>query len=144
MVVKYKLVIKMKISTKGRYALIIMVYLAKHYDENRYISLKEISHSEGISVKYLEKIIFLINKDNYLSSQRGSDGGYKLSRTPKEYQLYDIITKAEGEISITTCVNSQFKCYKKAKCCSYRLWSELNGVITEFLKNKTLEDLIRE
>lgn len=134
----------MKISTKGKYALMIMIYLAQHYNENRYITLKEISQKEGISLKYLEKIIVLINKDNYLVSLRGSEGGYKLSFEPKKYSIYDIISKAEGEISVTTCVNASFNCCKKAKCRSYKLWNELNGVIIDFLKSKTLEDYIKE
>lgn len=134
----------MKISTKGRYALTIMMYLADHYKENRYITLKEISEKEGISLKYLEKIIVLINKDNYLTSLRGSEGGYKLSYEPKKYYIYDIISKAEGEISITTCVDSDFVCCKKTKCKSYRLWNELNDVIIDFLKSKTLEDYTKE
>lgn len=132
----------MKISTKGRYALIIMIYLAQHYKENRYITLKEISEKEGISLKYLEKIIVSINKDNYLLSQRGSDGGYKLSSDPKNYHIYDIITKSEGNIAVTTCLNANFECCKKAKCKSYRLWNDLNDVIIDFLKNKTLDELI--
>ena len=132
----------MKISTKGRYALIIMIYLAQHYKENRYITLKEISEKEGISLKYLEKIIVSINKDNYLLSQRGSDGGYKLSKEPKSYYVYDIITRSEGDIAVTTCLNANFECCKRAKCKSYRLWNELNDVIINFLKNKTLDELI--
>jgi Rrf2 family protein len=138
------MVIEMKISTKGRYALMIMIYLAQHYKENRFITLKEISQKEGISLKYLEKIIVLINKDNFLLSQRGSEGGYKLSNEPKNYYIYDIITKAEGDISVTTCVNANFECCKKAKCRSYKFWNELNSVIVDFLKNKTLDEYIKE
>jgi Rrf2 family protein len=134
----------MKISTKGRYALLIMMYLAKHYDENRYITLKEISEKEGISLKYLEKIITSINKDNFLLSQRGSDGGYKLSSPPINYKIYDIISKAEGEISVATCVNSNFKCAKQNTCFSYKIWNDLNTLIKDFLENKTLDDYIKE
>ena len=112
------------------------------YNENRYITLKEISEKEGISLKYLEKIIVSINKDNYLLSQRGSEGGYKLATEPKNYYVYDIITKSEGNIAVTTCLNASFNCGKKAKCSSYRLWNDLNGVIIDFLKSKTLDELI--
>ena len=118
----------MKISTKGRYALTIMIYLAQHYEENRYITLKEISQKEGISLKYLEKIIFLINK----------------ASKPKDYHIYEIIAKAEGDIAITTCLNASFACCKRAKCRSYKLWNELNDVIVDFLKNKTLDEYIKE
>ena len=132
----------MRISTKGRYALIIMIYLAQRYNENRYITLKEISEKEGISLKYLEKIIVPINKDNYLLSQRGSEGGDTLATEPKNYYVYDIITKSEGNIAVTTCLNASFNCGKKAKCRSYRLWNDLNGFIINFLKSKTLDELI--
>lgn len=144
MVVKYKLVIEVKISTKGRYALSIMAYLASHYNEDNYITLKEISEKENISLKYLERIIASLNKEGYLLSQRGSEGGYKLSKSPKEYTLYDIISKAEGNIAITSCVNSKFLCSKKGECRSFKLWNDLNQVIINFLDGKTLEDFIKE
>lgn len=144
MVVEYKLVIEVKISTKGRYALSIMAYLASHYNEDKYITLKEISEKENISLKYLERIITSLNKDGYLLSQRGSEGGYKLSKSPKEYTLYDIISKAEGNIAITSCVNSKFLCSKKGECRSFKLWNDLNQVIINFLDGKTLEDFIKE
>lgn len=134
----------MKISTKGRYALSLMSYLAVHYKEDRYISLKEISENENISLKYLEKIITSLNKDNYLKSQRGTDGGYKLSFEPKAYTIYDIVSKAEGEIAITSCLSNDFVCLKKENCRSYKLWGELNSVIVDFLKSKTLEEYIKE
>ena len=134
----------MKISTKGRYALSIMAYLAKNYDEDRYVTLKEISDNEKISLKYLEKIISLLNKDNYLISLRGSEGGYKLAKSPKEYTLYDIISSAEGNIAITSCVDAKFICSKREKCRSFKLWNELNQVIINFLDSKTLEDYMKE
>lgn len=134
----------MKISTKGRYALSIMAYLAKNYDEDRYVTLKEISENEKISLKYLEKIISLLNKDNYLISLRGSEGGYKLAKAPKEYTLYDIISSAEGNIAITSCVDAKFICSKREKCRSFKLWNELNQVIIDFLDSKTLEDYMKE
>lgn len=134
----------MKISTKGRYALAIMAYLARNYNDNRYVTLKEISEKENISLKYLERIISLLNKDNFLLSLRGSEGGYKLSKAPKEYAIYDIISKAEGKIAITSCVDSKFVCSRKEKCRSFKLWNELNQVIIDFLNSKTLEEYIKE
>ena len=134
----------MKISTKGRYALAIMAYLAKNYNDDQYVTLKEISENENISLKYLERIIASLNKENYLSSLRGSEGGYKLAKSPKEYTIYDIVSKAEGKIAITSCVDSKFICNKKEKCRSFRLWNELNQVIIDFLNSKTLEDYMKE
>ena len=84
----------------------------------------------------LSKIIVLINKDDYLLSLRGSDGGYKLSQEPRKYKVYDIIQKAEGDITISSCLNANFECCKRAKCRSYKLWNELNSVIIDFLESK--------
>lgn len=134
----------MKISTKGRYALTIMAYLANNYKDERYITLKEISEKENISLKYLERIIASLNKNEFLISLRGSEGGYKLAKSPKEYTIYDIISKSEGDIAITSCVDSKFVCSKREKCRSFKLWSDLNKVIIDFLDSKTLEDYIKE
>ena len=134
----------MKISTKGRYALAIMSYLARNYKEDRYITLKEISEKENISLKYLEKIISMLNKGGYLLSLRGSEGGYKLAKDPKEYTIYEIISKTEGDIVVTSCVDSKFICSKKEKCRSFKSWNELNNVIINFLNGKTLDDYTKE
>ena len=134
----------MKISTKGRYAFLIMVYLAKHYTDERYIRLKEISENENISLKYLEKIITNLNKNNYLLSQRGSEGGYKLSKSPENYNILELLEKAEGDIKVVSCVGGDFVCQKSKKCTSFKLWNELNNVITDYLKSKTLKDFMEE
>ena len=134
----------MRISTKGRYGLAIMTYLAKEYESDRYITLKEISEYENISLKYLEKIMLNFKNSDYFKSCRGSDGGYKLSYPPKHYTIKDILETAEGSIEITSCVNGDFECEKKDKCLSVKLWKDLNNIITDYLKNKTLEDLVKE
>ena len=92
-------VIYVKMSTKGRYALTTMMYLANHYSDEKYVSLKEISDSEGISFKYLEKIVNNLNKNNYLDVQRGNNGGYKLKKKPEEYVIGDILRVSEGNLA---------------------------------------------
>ena len=77
----------MKISTKGRYALTVMIYLGREYINNNFISLKEISDSEGISLKYLEKIIINLRKSDFFITSTGKDGGYKLKREPSKYSI---------------------------------------------------------
>ena len=84
----------MKISTKGRYALSIMFYLAKNYSD-RYISLKEIAENEELSFKYLEKIMIDLNKNNYLDTLRGNNGGYRLKKEPKYYLMLSKTSKLE-------------------------------------------------
>jgi len=131
----------MKISTKGRYALVIMINLAKGYKENNYITLKEISNKENISLKYLEKIIVPLKKNNLVISSRGENGGYMLNKKPSEYKVGDIIRISEGDINITDCV-SNGKCPLKQSCPTYSLWKGLNDTINNYLDTKTLEDLI--
>ena len=92
----------MKITTKGRYALLIMSDIAKSGTE--YTSLNEISIKENISVKYLEKIMALLRKAKFVVSSRGSEGGYKLTRKPEEYTIAEILTVAEGNIAPVKCV----------------------------------------
>lgn len=134
----------MRITTKGRYGLVIMLYLANHYKNDDYITLKEISESEGISLKYLEKIMISLNKTDFLKSLRGSDGGYKLAYEPKHYTIKEILNVSEGNLDIVTCLNDEHECPKKENCSSIRLWKGLNNVIDDYLSNKTLEDFMEE
>lgn len=134
----------MKISTKGRYAFRLMINLANKYKEDRYVSLKEISDEEGISLKYLEKIIGLFNKKDYFITSRGVDGGYKLASNPVNYKIGDIIRTAEGDIAPTLCVHDDFKCPNKDKCNRVVLWKELDDVVNTFLDSKTLADYMEK
>lgn len=131
----------MKISTKGRYAVTIMVELAKAYKEDKYISLHDISESTDISVKYLEKIMLSLKKQDFFISSRGGQGGYKLAKSPSEYKMGDIIRAAEEIIDISPCANNTF-CPRKTSCTSFPLWQELSEVINNYLDSKTLEDYI--
>ena len=129
----------MKISTRGRYALIIMIYLAKNYESNNYITLKEISEKEDISLKYLEKIMALLTKAKLVETLRGASGGYRLNKNPKEYSILEIIKASEGPIKTVDCDNN---CSKKDTCISKKLWCDLDNTLNEFFDNKTLNDLL--
>ena len=133
----------MRISTKGRYGLVIMIYLAREYNTGRFVSLKEISENEEISLKYLEKIMLNFKDTDYFISSRGSEGGYKLAHSPKEYNLKDIFEKLEGNIEIVSCLNEGVPCLKKNRCVSRILWKDINNLINDYLSTKTLEDLIK-
>lgn len=129
----------MKISTKGKYGITIMTYLAKHYKEDRYISLKEISENEDISYKYLEKLMINLNKDDYIDVKKGNNGGYKLKDVPKTYKIGDILRKLENS-GITNC--DEKKCEKKDKCVTYSIYKELNDEFNEVMDNKTLDNYL--
>lgn len=132
----------MKISTKGRYALRIMIDLALHND-GRYISLKEISERQEISNKYLEQIIALLNKAGFLETARGNMGGYKLSKKPKEYIVGDILRATEGDLAPIYCLTEDGECIRQKNCKTYAFWKGLDDVINEYIDGKTLEDLIK-
>lgn len=132
----------MKVSTKGRYALIIMINLAKNYKNNTYMSLKEISEKENISLKYLEKIMMILNKEKYLDVSRGNNGGYKLKKEPKEYIIGDILRTAEGSLAPISCLTDESFCEKKDECISFSFWNGLYDEINSYVDNKTLEDFL--
>ena len=132
----------MKISTKGRYALRVMIDLALH-DNGEYISLKEISQRQEISNKYLEQIISLLNKAGYLKTARGNTGGYKLSKMPKEYKVGDILRATEGDLAPIYCLTEDGECNRQKGCKTYSFWKGLDNVINEYIDSKTLEDLIK-
>lgn len=132
----------MRISTRGRYALVVMINLAKSFDSDKFVSLKEISESENISLKYLEKIMLLLNKEKLLITSRGNAGGYKLAKSPKEYTIFEILKASEGDLKPVSCLTSEEACTKKEKCSVLPFFNELDSVINEFLNSKTLEDIL--
>ena len=132
----------MKISTKGRYALRVMIDLATH-DNGKYISLKEIAGRQEISNKYLEQIISLLNKAGYLETARGNTGGYKLSKKPKDYTVGDILRANEGDLAPIYCLTEEGECNKQKDCRTYSFWKGLDNVINEYIDSKTLADLIK-
>lgn len=132
----------MKISTKGRYALRVMIDLVLNSNE-KYVTAKEISERQEISNKYLEQIIAMLNKAGYLETARGNTGGYKLARKPNEYIVGDILKATEGDLSPIDCLTEEGKCKRQEKCTTYSFWKGLDDVINEYVNNKTLEDLIK-
>ncbi|HOZ55086.1 MAG TPA: RrF2 family transcriptional regulator [Clostridia bacterium] len=132
----------MKISTKGRYALRIMIDLAINND-GRFIPLKDIAKRQEISNKYLEQIISLLNKVGFLESSRGYTGGYRLMKNPSEYSVGDILRATEGELAPIYCLTEQGVCNRKQDCKTYSFWKGLDNVISDYINGKTLEDLIK-
>lgn len=134
----------MKITTKGRYAIVIMLFLANHYEEGEFISLKDIAEEENISLKYLEKIMGLLNKEKFFISSRGQVGGYKLAHDPSYYKIGDILNAAEKDIVTVECVKEDNSCPKQGLCKTYPIWKELNDEINKYLNSKTLADYIEK
>lgn len=132
----------MKISTKGRYALRLMIDLAV-YNNGEPISIKDISKRQDISGKYLEQIISVLNKAGYVKSVRGAQGGYMLAKEPKEYTVGMILRLTEGDLSPVSCVNAgEAECDKYGSCVTIRVWKQINDAINNVIDNITLEDLV--
>ena len=132
----------MKISTKGRYALRMLIDLAEHQNAG-YISLKEIAERQHISKKYLEQIIPVFNKTDMLRTNRGSQGGYMLARSPEKYTVGEILRLTEGSLSPVSCVDQEpIQCDRSADCATLPIWQGLSRVINEYLDGITLQDIL--
>lgn len=132
----------MKISTKGRYALRVMIDLALN-NNGKYISLKDIAERQEISNKYLEQIISLLNKAGYLETARGNTGGYKLAKEPKEYTVGNILRATEGDLAPIYCLTEDGECDRQKGCKTYSFWKGLDDVINKYIDSRTLQDLIK-
>ncbi len=131
----------MRISTKGRYALKVMIDLAQHND-GTYISLKEIAARQDISIKYLEAIVGILNKAGFVGSQRGKSGGYRLLRDTGEYTAGSILKIAEGSLAPVSCLDGASGCEKADECTSLPLWRNLDRVVDDYLESVTLKDIL--
>lgn len=132
----------MKISTKGRYALRLMIDLAENKEDGR-ISLKDISRRQDISLKYLEQIVSPLTKAGLIKSTRGPQGGYSLVKSPKEYTPKDILVVVEGPIACVSCLETEKNlCPRYAECPTVVLYEGLNKVICDYLDSYTLDDLV--
>lgn len=134
----------MKISTKGRYALRLMVDLALN-NNGENISLKEISARQGISVKYLEQIISMLNRAGFVKSERGSNGGYRLTKLPDEYTVGMILRLTEGSLAPIACVDEGGAgCERFGSCSTFSVWKKLNDAVNDVVDNITIADLVLE
>ena len=132
----------MKISTKGRYALRLMLDLAIH-NTGEAVSLKDIAKRQGISDKYLEQIISILNSAHFVRSVRGAQGGYTLTRRPDEYTVGMILRLTEGSLSPVACVGEDaVACTKMETCATKELWRRLNDAINGVVDHITLADLV--
>ena len=134
----------MKISTKGRYGMRLMVELACSFPSKKPVLLREIAEKQGISVKYLEQIVMLLKNAKLIRSIRGAKGGYLLIKAPSEIRLSEVLEALEGNIDITECVGYPDLCDKSDNCVTREIWETISSKIREFLYSLTLEDICKE
>ena len=132
----------MMISTKGRYALRVMLELAAH--KEGFLSLKEVAEQQEISMKYLEAIVAILNRAGMVRSQRGKDGGYQLARPADQITVAEVLRSTEGTLSPVACPSLDGSlCSRADQCLTLPLWQALDQRIDGYLSTVTLEDLLR-
>ena len=133
----------MKITTKGRYALRIMLELASIKDD-KLLTVGELAGKTKISEKYLEQIIGKLTKAKLLFSQRGSNGGYKLARSTMQISVGEILNATEGNIKTVSCMENGNNCARFEKCLTVNVWAGLNKVISDYLNSVSLYDVLNK
>lgn len=134
----------MIVSTKGRYALRVMVGLAQR-DAAQYIPLKEIAEAEGISQKYLEAIMTTLSKAGFVDAVHGKGGGYRLNRSPEDYTVGSILKLSEGSLSAVSCTSQGAAACSRTQCCQAKpMWDRLDKMIDDFFEGITIADLLKD
>ena len=132
----------MIVSTKGRYALRVMIDLAEHQAE-KYVPLKEVAARQEISEKYLENILKVLVQNGFLEGLRGKGGGYRLTRSPDQYTVEEILMLTEGSLAPVACLEQEHvDCPRMAACRTLPMWRKLNTMIQDFFDGITLADLM--
>lgn len=131
----------MRLSTRTRYGTRLLFELAYNYGHGP-VLLKDISKRQNISEKYLSKIVIQLKSAGLVKSERGAKGGYILAKSPEHVNIKEIVEILEGETLFFDCINREEKCIFQKRCPTYDLWCELVDTVYNFLKSKTLEDLV--
>ncbi len=133
----------MLISTRGRYALRVLIDLAEH-GQDGYIPMKEVAARQDISLKYLERILPVLVKNGFVEGIHGKGGGYRLLKEPEQCKIGDILRLTEGDLAPVACLECDAKpCERAYACRTYPMWTEFYHLINEFFDSKTLADVIR-
>ena len=136
----------MKISTRGRYALRVMIELAENMENNKdsYIPMKEVSAKQEISLKYMERILPVLVSHKFVEGIHGKGGGYRLTREPSQYTVGEILRATENDLAPVACLNTDAEeCARKNDCRTLPLWIGLNKCVTEYLDGVKLSDLVK-
>ena len=132
----------MKISTKGRYGLRIMIDIASHAGENA-VSIKDIAERQQLSEKYLEQIINPLGKSGLVKSTRGAKGGYRLTRSADDISVKDILLSTEGSLAPVSCAEDSTKCENYCDCVTSFIWTEIYNATMKVVESITLADLVK-
>lgn len=132
----------MLISTRGRYALRVLLDLAEHADE-KYIPMKEVAERQGLSLKYIERIMPALTQNRFVEGVQGKGGGYRLMKHPADYRVGDILRLMEGDLSPVSCLECGAKpCDRAGECRTLPMWIKFKNMIDEYFDGITLEDLL--
>ena len=132
----------MNVTSKGRYALRVMLDLAQHREDG-FVSLKTVADRQGISMKYLEMIVGCLKKAELLESSRGKEGGYRLNREDADYSVGEILRSIEDNLAPVSCIkDGSVTCDQAAGCLTVPMWKELDEITNEYLDSVTLADLL--
>ena len=134
----------MVISTRGRYALRVMIDLAEN-GTGEYIAMKKIAERQGISLKYLERILPVLTQNKIVEGVQGKGGGYRLTRKPEEYRVGEILRLTEGDLAPVSCLECGAEpCSKRDGCRTLPMWTKLRDIICDYLDSVTLADLLKD
>lgn len=134
----------MMVSTRGRYALRVMIDLAEH-NNGKFIPLKDIAERQEISEKYLESIVKSLTKADVLEGLRGKGGGYRLTRPAEEYNVYEILKLTEGSMAPVSCLEDTAReCERRGMCATLPVWKGLEKVVREYLSGITIQELTKQ
>lgn len=132
----------MLVSTRGRYAIRVMLDLAQHFKEG-YIPMKDVAARQELSLKYIEKIMPLLNKGELVEGVHGKGGGYKLVKKPEEYKIGDILRLAEGDLAPVACLECGAEpCGRAKDCKTLPMWNKFYNMVNEYFDSITLKDLL--
>ena len=133
----------MMISTRGRYALKVLLDLAEHAEDG-YIPMKEIAARQCISLKYLEQIVPALSKNGFVEGVHGKGGGYRLIKTPEECRIGDVLRLTEGDLAPVSCLeDGSTPCKQALDCPTYPMWAELHRIVNEYFDGITLQDIMK-
>lgn len=132
----------MMISTRGRYALRVMIDLSEH-DTGGYIPMKDVAERQGLSLKYLERILPVLTKNKLIAGVHGKGGGYRLIRAPEEYTVGEILRLTEGNLAPVACLESNAEpCKRAAECRTLKMWTDFFKMTNEYFDSISVADLV--